>query len=99
MSSQSKSFINRFETFCIVGLSSGLEFKHALARLRTNLTCFSTCDEGDGIRISPTFSATRYSTDNVGKDVISSSGCFPIITSSATTPKLYTSHFSDATIV
>ncbi|KAG5541732.1 hypothetical protein RHGRI_021530 [Rhododendron griersonianum] len=73
--------------------------KHAIANLITYFTTFSTSGDGGERRWSNTSLSATFSTADVDRKVTKSPGCFPLITSSANTPKLNTSHFSVTFIV
>ncbi|KAI8558460.1 hypothetical protein RHMOL_Rhmol04G0095400 [Rhododendron molle] len=84
---------------CMVGLDCGLECKHAIANFIINIITPSNSGDGGERRWSNTSLSCTFSTATVGREEAKSPGCFPLITSIASTPKLYTSHFSVTFIV
>lgn len=86
---------NSRDTASIVGRSFWSADRQADARLRTKRMSCSCSFVGWGRRESRTsseiFLRAGWEDSRVDR---SSPGCLPIIVSSATTPKLYTSHFS-----
>ena len=77
------------EMCCIVGRDLGLECMHLSANHTTRTTSLATCwSRGDGRRESNMSVSIMFWADEEDNKVKSSLGCFPIIVSSATTPKL-----------
>jgi len=100
--------VSSVETCRIVGRWWGSVCKQANASFATCATPFPGLISGGGRRWSKTsFKSVLWpngdddeevEADNI-RDEMKSPGCFPIITSNVTTPKLYTSHFSSTFIV
>lgn len=72
----------------MVGLDSGLVRTHARANVMADITSVATWGEGGGIRWSTTSFNNMFSPPGDDKEEMRSAGCFPTITSNATTPKL-----------
>ena len=89
----------------IAGRDSGEVRVQHNAKLITNTTIADNLPVGGSNRwSSKSFNSNSLlsrndAADSVGKASSSSAGCFPIMISKATTPKLYTSHFSVTRIV
>ncbi|URD85084.1 hypothetical protein MUK42_18801 [Musa troglodytarum] len=91
----------------IEGLEAGSVRAQASATFTTNTTSSANCPVGGGSRWSSTSfkngslpsSSPCDGGDKACREDRRSPGCFPNMTSSATTPKLYTSHFSVTLIV
>lgn len=86
------------------GRDSGLARVHAKAALTTKTTASANSSVGEGSLLSnKSFKSNSELFGNVFADADTASnksiGCFPIMTSNATTPKLYTSDFVVTLIV
>ncbi|KAI8558629.1 hypothetical protein RHMOL_Rhmol04G0110900 [Rhododendron molle] len=75
-----------------------MECKPAIANFIINITTSSNSGDGGERRWSNTSLSCTFSTA-VGREEAKSPGCFSLITSIASTPKLYMSHFSVTFIV
>ncbi|KAI8558632.1 hypothetical protein RHMOL_Rhmol04G0111200 [Rhododendron molle] len=76
-----------------------MECKPAIANFIINITTSSNSGVGGERGWSNTSHSCTFSTAVVGREEAKSPGCFSLITSIASTPKLYTSHFSVTFIV
>lgn len=85
-------------TCSIVGLERGLSFKQANAIFAIKITSLATEFSGNGSLWSKTsFNSKLYAlgaSEDEKNVEMRSPGCFPIIISKQSTPKLNTSHFS-----
>lgn len=89
-----------WETHCMVGREEGLGCKHANATMARRTMSSRSVSVGCGSRWSNTsLNVIPLSLEADWSDDSISLGCFPTKISSATIPKLYTSHFSLTTIV
>lgn len=87
---------NLFETCSIVGRDCGLVSMHCIAVKITVSTLLTIRVDGSERRRSRTSFTNMFVScveDDDDKSLMKSPGCIPCITSIATTPKLYTSHF------